>query len=202
MAARCACVTLPGVSKDITPRDRLRKCWQRFDWLAQRAQHDFENGEQARDDLVAEHRTALDELVARGDLEADVADEIHIAFGAAVYHVWRTYCGMTCYEPLPGPEYTPVSSGQLVQQAELLADLADDTSVDQNTVAQAQATIERDVAFLNLSSEDEQALYDELMNAAGEGYHHPSFDQVDFEITPEAAEAARFLVELLLEEPE
>jgi hypothetical protein len=39
-----------------------------------------------------------------------------------------------------------------------------------------------------------------LIQAANQGASIPPFDQLDLEITPEAAEAARYLVDLLLEE--
>ncbi len=183
-------------------RERLRSCWLRFGWLAEQAQDwsDYEKGEQALEQLKTEHRATLDGLVASGGLDKAVADLVQEAYAEAAYHVWRANCGMTCYEPMAGPEYTPYASSQLVQQAELLADLADDATIDQAAVAQAQAAVEHDVAFLNLSPAEEQALYDELIEAAGESYNYPPFNELDLEITPEAAEAARFLVELLLEE--
>jgi hypothetical protein len=201
MAARCVCVPFPGDDEDNSPRGRLRSCWQRFDWLEEQAKDwtDYEKGEKALEQLKTEHRAALDELVAAGELEAAVADEVQNAFDAAAYHVWRANCGATCYEPVL-IDYTPTSSAQLVQQAELLADLADDATVDQSAVAQAQAAVERDIAFLSLSHEERQMLYDELVEAAGGSYDFPSFSELELEITPEAAEAARFLVELLLEE--
>ena len=96
------------------------------------------------------------------------------------------------------PNYTPTSAGQLVQQAEILEDLADDDSVDHEAVAQAQAAIERNIAFLAMTDEEWQAMYDELAAAAGESYNYPAFDDLELAITPEAVEAARFLVELLL----
>jgi hypothetical protein len=183
-------------------RERLRSCWLQLDWLAEQASdwNDYEKGDRALEQLRTEHRAALDELVVAGELEADVADCAQVAFDEAAFHVWRANCGMTCYEPLVCPDYTAAGSDQLVQQAELLADLADDDSVDQDTVARTRATIERDIAFLNLSSQDEQALYNELMDPSGTDCLHLPFDQLELEITPEVAEAARFLVELLLEE--
>jgi hypothetical protein len=187
-----------------SPRERLRSCWLGFDWLAQQTQEnvskDYEHQTRAWRNILDDHRAALDELVVAGELDAVVADNVQAAFGEATHHVWRANCGMTCYMPIPGPEYTPSASSQLVQQAELLADLADDAAIDQGAVAQAQAAVERDVAFLNLSPEEEQALYDELVKAASGSYGYPSFDEIELEITPEAAEAARFLVRLLLEE--
>jgi hypothetical protein len=197
MAARCVCPSIKGTPG--SPRNRLRECWLKFDWLAERAQDwgNYEKGEQARDDLVADHRAALDDLVAAGELDTAVADYVQEAFTAAVYHVWRANCGMTCYEAMPAPDYTPFTSSQLVQQADLLAENGD---LDQDTVAQAQAAIEREIAFLSLSDVETQALYDELIAAAGDTYDYPPFDELELEITPEAAEAACFLVELLLEE--
>jgi hypothetical protein len=202
MAARCACIPLPGTGKDDSPRERLRSCWQRFGWLEEQASDwsDYEKGDQAREELITEHRAALDEMVAAGELDADVAELVQEAFAEAAYHVWRANCGMTCYEAMPGPEYTPYASSQLVQQAEILSELADDASVNQETVAQAQAAVEQGIAFLGLSNEEEKALYDALIEAAGESHDYPSFNELDLESTPEAAEAARFLVELLLEE--
>ena len=204
MAARCACVSLIEGDTGLggTPRERLRRSWQRFGWLEEQASDwsDYEKGEKAREELVSEHRAALDELVAAGELDADVADLVQEAFDGAAYHVWRANCGMTCYEAMPGPEYTPYASSQLVAQAEILADLADDATIDQETVAQAQAAVEQGIAFLGLSNEEEKALYDELIEAAGESHDYPPFNELELEITPEAAEAARFLVELLLEE--
>lgn len=195
MAARC----IPFESGSDSPRDRLRESWSRLDWLAEETRDwdDYERGEKARDQLITDHRDALDELVAAGDLDAAVADQVQTAFDAATYHIWRANCGMTCYEPVL-IDYTPTSSGQLAQQAELLTEMAESGGLDQDVVAQAQAAIERDVTFLNLSGAETQALYDELMEAAGDTYVFPSFDELDLEVTPETAEAARFLVELLL----
>jgi len=200
VACRCDLPFRDGDDGD-TPRARLRRAWSRFDWLAEEASdwNDYERGEEARDELVADHRVALDELVAAGELDEAVADQVQEGFAAAAYHVWRANCGATCYEPVL-IDFTPGTSAQLVWQAELLAEMAEDGDIDSETVAQAQAAIERDIAFLNLSNAEVQALYDELIAAAGDSYNFPSFDELDLEITAEAAAAARFLVELLLGE--
>ena len=192
--ARC----IPSGGGGDSARDRMRDSWLRLDWLAQKAQGDYERGERARDDLAARHRAALDDLVAAGELGADVADELDAAFGAAITHVLLANAPVTCYEAVL-VDYTPASSSQLVRQADLLAQMADAGDLDPDTVAQAQAAIERDVAFLALSYEETQAIYDTLMKTTGDTYDFPTFDELDLEVTPEAAEAARFLVELLLE---
>ena len=126
------------------------------------------SGEKALEQLRDDHRAALDGLVADGELDANVADEIQESFDEAAFHVWRANCGMTCYEPMPGPEYTLMASSQLVSQAELLEDLSDDATIDPDVVARAQAAVERDITFLNLSGEEEKALYDALIAAGAE----------------------------------
>jgi hypothetical protein len=88
----------------------------------------------------------------------------------------------------------------LTTQADLLAEMADRADLDPATVSQAQAGIERDIAFLSLSSDERNALYDSLIQASNQGAAIPPFDQLELEITPEAAEAAHYLVDLLLEE--
>jgi len=187
---------------DLTPRERLRDCWLRLNWLAQETRDNWGNGapgEQAREQLVSEHQAALDELAAAGDLDAAVAGQVQLAFGAAAYHVWRSNAPITCYEPVM-VDYAPTSANQLVQQANLLADLAGQSDLDPDTVAQAQAVIQRDMAFLSLSPAETETLYDAILKAAGDSYDFPSLAELDLEISPEAIQAARFLTELLLEE--
>ncbi|MCP4538046.1 MAG: hypothetical protein GY832_12960 [Chloroflexi bacterium] len=201
--ARCICpIGEDGFtgSKGDSSQERVRQSWMGLDWLAQKTQDwdDYERGEQALNQLVADHQAALDELVASGELDADVAGQVQTAFDAAAYHVWRSNAPITCYEPVM-IDYKPTSSNQLAQQSELLTEMSESGDLDPNTVAQAQAAIERDIAFLNLSSAETQALYDELMAAADDSYAFPAFDELELEVTPEAVKAARFLVELLLE---
>lgn len=193
--ARC----IPSGSQDDSPRDRLRACWLRLDRLVEQTQKDYERGSQTKDQLVTEHRTALDDLIADGKLDAAVAAQIQVAFIEATYHVWRANAPMTCYEPVM-LDYTPTGASQLVQQATLLAEMAESGDLDPDTVARARGGIERDIAFLALSDQETRALYDELIKAAGDTYVFPTFDELEIGIPPEAREAARFLVELLLEE--
>ena len=179
-----------------SPRQRLRNCWARLEKLEQPS---FEPDQVEK--LSDQHRAVLDELVAAGELQANVADQIQEAFAAAAYHVWRSHAPITCYLPAPGPNYTPTSSGQLARQAQMLLEMADDLQIDQASVAKAQAAIERDIAFLALTDQETQELYEQLEAAASGDYSKiPQFDQLALEIDPESAVAARFLVELLLEE--
>jgi hypothetical protein len=193
---------VPHKDEADTPRDRLRICWQRLDWLAKQTQQAnnakagedaLKKGEDARNRLVADHQQALDELVAAGDLDQAVAVQVQTAFGAAAYHIWRSNAPITCYEPMM-VDYAPVTSAQLGQQAAILAQGKD---LDPNTVAQMQAAISRDISFLALPIADRQALYSRLIQASQEGKAIPQFDQLDLEVSPEAVQAAQFLVELL-----
>jgi len=194
--ARCApSPTLPG---DTSARGRLRACWLRFDWLAEETRKGWEGNdyEGAREQLLKEHSTALDELVSAGELTRVVADEIAIGYGAAAYHVWRSNAPITCYEPMM-IDYQPTSAAQLVQQAAALDELARGGSLDAGTVTTAQAAIARDLAFLSLSDAGRQALYEKIL-AGGSPY--PDFADVPLDVAPEEIEAARYLVELLLGE--
>jgi len=191
------CSALP--SQDDSAREDLRSAWMRLEWLGEQATDDWERGDRALQELAGQHQQALDELVAAGELSPEVAEELQAAYEAAAYHVYRSHAPITCYEPMI-VDYAPTSSGQLTAQADLLAEMADRSDIDPATVSQARAGIERDIAFLSLSSDERNALYDPLIQAANQGASIPPFDQLDLEITPEAAEAARYLVDLLLEE--
>jgi hypothetical protein len=157
---------------------------------------DYERGQKAMEELVADHRSALDELVASGALERDVADQVQAAYAAAAYHVWRANAPITCYEAVM-IDYVPSSSAQLARQAAVLTEMAERGDLDPDVVAQARAAIERDVAFLNYPSEAIEALYAEISAHADEtGF--PQFEDLDLEVTPEAVQAAQYLVDLLL----
>jgi hypothetical protein len=194
LATRC---TLPG-GKGGSPRDRVRDCWLRFDWLARAFRNHEQRGLRAMAQLTSDHRAALDALVEAQELDGDIADQVQVAFGAAAEHVRYANAPITCYKESM-VNYRPTSSDQLVQQAAILAEMADDADIDATTVAQAQTAIERDITFLNLSSDDVQALYKEI-EALALGGSVPSFDEVALAVTPEAVQAAQFLVGSLLEE--
>ena len=196
LATRCSLVG----GKGLTSRDRVRDCWLRFDWLAEETRDwdSEQRGQRALDKLIRDHRVALDELVAAGELDAAVAEHVQAAFDAAAQHVWRANAPITCYKETM-INYRPASSDQLTQQAAILAEMADDANLDAQTVAQAQSAIERDITFLNLSNDEVQDLYREVEKLVQAGIA-PPFDEVELQVTPEAVRAAQFLVALLLEE--
>jgi hypothetical protein len=99
---------------------------------------------------------------------------------------------------VPSPEYTISSAVQFVQQAGILEEAG--SQIDAATLEQARAALEHDMAFVALSSEEVQALEDRIVAETGESGGWPDFSALDLETTPEAKEAADFLVTLLTEQ--
>ncbi|KAF0106349.1 MAG: hypothetical protein FD146_2615 [Anaerolineaceae bacterium] len=188
---------MPPTPEVLTPRDRLRQYWISFGELAQRTQETGNTENTFGRQLVADHRLALDELVASGELSAPVAALIQEAYDAAVYHVWRSNVPMTCYEPMM-VDYAPVSASVLVQQSDILDDFSGQGTIDPETLAKAQAAIEHDMAFFALSDADVQALYAQILKASQEqGQPIPSFEDLQLEVTADAKAAAQFIIDLL-----
>jgi hypothetical protein len=192
MMANC----IPRGRDDDSPRGLLRWVWLRLDWLAQESSGEPERGEAARAQLTADHRDALNGLVAAGEITTAVADQLQAAFAAATYHVYRSHAPITCYEPVI-VDYMPASSEQLRLQAEILTQMGESGDLDPRTVDQAQAAIERDITFLSLPPEEIQQLYDQLIESGPPPSGFPTFDTLPLEISPQAVDAARFLIEVL-----
>jgi len=179
--------TTPTASSDDTSQGRLRDCWAQLDWLAQEARGgDYEQSERAMDQLIADHHTALDEMAAGGQLDAGVAGQVRIAFDEAAFHAWRVNAPITCYIALP-IEYN--ARVDLVQQANLLDDAAGD--LDPAVVEEVRTAIAQDLALFEATNAEEPLGYNELIE---------QFEAAELDASPEAIEAARFLVELLLGE--
>ncbi len=184
------------------PRERIRLCWGRFDQLAAATLSGQNQGSDSWDDpfgqqMLADHRAALDELVEAEELESNVADLVQDAFGAAVFHVWRSNTPITCYEAMM-VDYAPTSAEQLVRQAETLTDLAQTGNLDPDTVALARETIEHDLAFEALTYEEVSALYEKIIAEAQQNPSDiPPFEEVELTVTPEMEKAAQFLADVL-----
>ncbi len=199
----------PTAGGDVSPgglsaRETLRLCWLSFDKLAETTQSDpastgdFQNQPLAGE-LIADHRTALDQLVAAGELTAPVADLVQEAYNAAAYHIWRSNAPITCYEPAY-VDYTPQSASVLVEQSRLLDEIAARGNVDPATLEKARTALEHDLAFYALTDADVEALYSTLIQESQQsGQPAPSFEELELQLTPEARQAAAFLVELLSE---
>lgn len=176
---------------------RVRDAWYSLDQLAQDAK-DLERGQKTLDRLIAEHLAALDSLVQAGQVSAAEADDIHVAFQAAARHVWRANAPMTCYVPAPYPQYRIMGASDLAQQADILAEMAARSAIDPATVAQAVGSIQRDMAVLLLTDEDEKALIETLRQTVGEGGSFPTLEELQLTVSPEAVGAAALLVDILL----
>ncbi len=178
-------------------RERLRFCWLRFGELAQATLANSDINNPLGQQMAADHRTALDDLVTAGELPASVADLIQESYEAAVYHVWRSNAPITCYEPSI-VNYSPSSAGILVKQAEILGQIAGQGTISPETLANAKTALEHDMAFYDLSDADVQALYERLLQYSQEaGRPVPSFEALELELTPDSKEAAQFILNLL-----
>jgi hypothetical protein len=189
----------PTVTPSITSssRERLRHYWLGFGELSQKTITGENSENVLGQQMLAEHRAALDELVTAGEISASVADLVQESFEAAVYHVWRANAPITCYEPMI-VDYAPSSAGVLVRQSEILDQIASQGTVDPATLAGAQAALEHDMAFYDLSDAEVQALYERLIQESQVGGQPiPSFEALQLELTPDARDAARFILELL-----
>ncbi|MBI5296602.1 MAG: hypothetical protein HY869_14080 [Chloroflexi bacterium] len=188
---------LPPTLSSIPARERLRLGWLRFGELSQKtiAEENADNalGQQ----MTADHRAALDELVASGEISVSVADLVQESYEAAVYHVWRLNVPITCYEPMI-VDYAPSSADVLVKQSEVLTQIAAQGTIDPATLASAQSALEHDLAFYDLNDEEVEALYDRLLRESQVGGQRvPSFEELELELTPEAKDAAHFILDLL-----
>jgi hypothetical protein len=107
---------------------------------------------------------------------------------------------MTCYEPMI-VDYAPVSASVLIQQSEVLSEVANEKTIDPGTLAKAEAALEHDMAFYALTDEQVANLYERLVTEwQAQGQTVPAFEQVDLEITPEAKSAAHFIINLLTDQ--
>jgi hypothetical protein len=189
-------VAQPIDTATLTPHGHLRALWLRFSELAQTTTANYQNAEILMRQMSSDHRLLLDGLVTASELTAPVADLVQEAYGAALYHVWRSNAPMTCYEPML-VDYQPTSANVLVEQAAILGQAAG--SIDPATLAKAQAAIEHDMAFYALNDADVQALYDRLTTEWQDTgvYNIPTFDNLDLELTADARTAAQFIVDIL-----
>jgi hypothetical protein len=177
-------------------RARLRSYWLSFPDLAHWSAQEWQNGDGGNpsgEHLIADHRRALDQVVAAGGLAGPVADLVQEAYAAAVFHIWRSSIPATCYVTA-GAIYGPESAAVLVEQARILAELPGQAAIDPQTLARARLALEHDMAYYALSEAD---LLDLLSSLTANGQPYPAFDELDLEPTPDTQAAARFIQVLL-----
>lgn len=173
---------VPSGTDDHPSRTRLRNGWLNLARLDQEAQADAEEIDRIRSELVLDHRAALDDLVAAGELDAGVADQIQVAFSEAAFHVWRTKAPITCYIVYPAEA---VVREDVLKQLEVLSEISD--GLDPRVAKQVQAAIARDIAFF------------EALAAGGKGRDLlEQFEAHEIEVGREAIEASHFLVDLMV----
>jgi hypothetical protein len=140
----------------------------------------------------------LDELISIGELTPVVADLVQEAYGAALEHVWRSNAIITCYEPRI-VDYAPASAGILVQQSDVLNQLASQGNIDPRTLENARIALEHDMAFYSLTNDEVYTLYDRLVTEwQAQGKSIPAFSDLELEIPPDAKAAAQFIINLLV----
>lgn len=126
---------------DIPPdiRAELRACWLSLQQLAPGPFGDAGPAVALRERHAAALAAAQDGLEQHPGLAA----ELGATFDQAVSHIERSV-GL-CYIAFP-LEYGP--RADLLYQASLLADMADQSQIDPATVARVQAALARDIAWL------------------------------------------------------
>lgn len=175
----------------------LRDLWYGLDELASVAS-DEDEGIEKRDLLISEHEATLANLVNAGAVDPAVAEAMQVAYAEAAFHVWRSNTNLTCYVAPPRPEYTVQGRAELLRQAEVLEELAASAAIDADTVAEARAAIERDLAYLTMSDAEQDELAQRIIDEAGESGDYPEWEEIELRVSPANAEAARILVQLLL----
>jgi hypothetical protein len=174
-----------------TPWGQVRAAWADLDRLKEQPD-DYEAVEKLRDDLVAKHHAALKELVAAGEVRKPVADDMQAAFSEAAHHVWRANAPISCYEPVPWPQYDIDAASNLAQQADALEELGGTSDIDPAVLEQARKAVQRDIEFIALPAGEQHALQ------RGNEQTWAGLFELELEANPDAAEAANLLVEVLL----
>jgi hypothetical protein len=179
--------------------DRVRGLWYGLhDWEQDRERFNVpsEQSEADRDRRKAEHRAALDGLVAAGGLRTAIAERLVVAFDEAAFHVWRTGIMATCYDPTQAGVRMQEGRGRILGRLAALKDMLDQGVVSESAVADSRAALEREIVFFDKVEELERLEGDarwaaerELVDTIDAGGVPPDADDT---------EAARILVEVLL----
>lgn len=151
--------------------DALRGCW--LD-LQNPQPHQFAGTGFYRD-LEKRQADAFAALISSGDLETDVADRLQMAFVEAIAHVQKHF--VRCYIALPAEFETREN---LTTQAAALAEMAQRGNIDPATIAKAQDSLAREIAWLAQFEAGQQPWKQETIAAS-----------------PAEIEAARILADLL-----
>jgi hypothetical protein len=102
---------------------------------------------------IAGHRRALEQLVAAGQIETAVAEQLQKVYAEALYHQWRSHAHLTCYRMTLLGGLQAASRGKLVKQIALLRQAARGGQIGAGTLTQAETAIARELATLALTKE-------------------------------------------------
>jgi hypothetical protein len=119
----------------------------------------------------------LGKLIADGELEAAVAEKVEAAFAQMLEHIEGL--GSMCYIAMP---LESMPRGDLMGQVAALEEMASRNDIAPATVARVRASLERNIAWLAQFQAGEST---GLVN--------------DVKVDTSSVEAARVLVELLME---
>jgi hypothetical protein len=165
-------------------REMVHALWLQLYTLAKTSGEDIDEGEALKTVMIEQHRSALDDLVSLDELAPAVADQVQVAFEEASFHTWRKNIPVTCYIAVP-TEYD--ARDDLLEQANTLNKF--EGTLDAQIIDQAREAVMRDMAFFQAFSSESPG--DDLLALWRSG---------EIEASEEAIAAARFLVELLLNE--
>ena len=119
--------------------DALRRCWIELKSI----EVDPFGKASEVSDLKQRHTEVVGALVASGELEGVIADEVRVAFDQAVAHAEGKMA--LCYIAFP-IEYGPRQD--LMEQIAVLQEVASQSDIDPATIAQVRAAMGRDIAWL------------------------------------------------------
>jgi hypothetical protein len=153
--------------------DTLRGCWAELECGKEHSLGDAPLPQ----DLQQRHTQALEALVASGELSADVAEQVKAAFWQTFNHIQSTMS--MCYIAM---RFGKTPREDFVEQIAALEEMAGHGDLDPAVVVRVREVLERDIVWL----------------AQSLGGEDPG-DVSGVEVDTSSAEAARVLIELLLE---
>ena len=178
---------------------RIREAWLDLAQITDPAAQDWtwDQGETFLETRRDAHRRALDTLVADGLASAEVADQMQNAYYQASEHLWMSNSGTDCYEEPGEMEYLRIDGrSDLAAQLALLIEMRERGVIDEATLATSRAAIERDITLFDALRHLPSLANWEAELAAARELRDRVYG-LDSEVTPEALEAARLLIEIL-----
>jgi hypothetical protein len=172
----------------------LRECWTELECSKE---HSLGN-QPLPMDLEQRHKRALEALVAGGELSADVAERVKVAFSKTFSHIQGSMS--MCYMVMMPAEPPRLD---FVKQVAALEEMAGSNDLDPGAVGRVREALERDITWLAQPPDkgypqDIAWLVQPPLDGGNPG--DVSDIAVDaIKVDASSAEAARVLIELLLQ---